>query len=177
MSKKKTNMHGFTLIELMIVVAIIGILAAVAIPAFINYMKRSKTSEATVNLKTITEGSMAYFDSDIEGKSHYLPLTVTRTPDSDPTSSLVDPATASVASQFADASWLALGWAPNKPFLYRYSFTNGCSESPCGNGTGGTTTAVGDIDNDTTLSTFQRLTTIVDGTIMSGNLLKTNELE
>jgi type IV pilus assembly protein PilA len=49
----RNNEKGFTLIELMIVVAIIGILAAIAIPNFLNYQLKSKTSEAKVNLGAI----------------------------------------------------------------------------------------------------------------------------
>ncbi len=58
--------QGFTLVELMIVVAIIGILAAIAIPNFLKYQAKAKQGEAKVNLKGIYTAELSYLaESDV----------------------------------------------------------------------------------------------------------------
>jgi len=54
--------HGFTLIELMIVVTIIGILASVAIPGFSRYIRDSKKNECMGMLKFVADGFVVYFN-------------------------------------------------------------------------------------------------------------------
>jgi type IV pilus assembly protein PilA len=55
--------EGFTLIELMIVVTIVGVLAAIAIPAYNDYVKRSRMSEVVYIFDAIAQGATEYHGS------------------------------------------------------------------------------------------------------------------
>ncbi len=61
MRRLHTRSGGFTLIELMIVVAIIGILAAIAIPNFLRFQLRSRVGEGKTNLAGIRTAEEAYY--------------------------------------------------------------------------------------------------------------------
>jgi len=52
---------GFTLVELMVVVAILGILASTAVPLLTIYQQRAYGSEATLTLKSIIDGEIMYY--------------------------------------------------------------------------------------------------------------------
>lgn len=137
----RDRQNGFTLIELMIVVALIGILSAIALPGFRLYQARSRRTEAYMNLFAIIQTEDSYY------AEHQVYITQGGAGGSVPGPPL---GVAKRPWNAADeAAFSALGWTPEGGVYYDYG-TNagGPAACTCAVGTCVTAAAYGDVDGD-----------------------------
>ena len=133
---------GFTLVEVLIVVALVGVLASVAIPGFVTYQARTRRSEAFANLGALAQSETAFYT--VKGFYYGTGLSW---PDPVPFGGLG--ATRMTWDAASEAAFSELGWAPEGQVYYTYETNtpevagSGCTCNVCFSAT-----AFGDVDKN-----------------------------
>ena len=164
------------------VVGLGGVLAAIAIPAFIKYQRRAKSSEATMNSMHLFRASVAAFETpmvapDGSATPKRFPPAAPLTP-GNPTKLMCKDGKSVRYVPNKDTwkhpTWQHLAFEPQEPIYYAYEY----SSSGVGTGATFTVRAVGDLDCDGVLSTFERVG-IVDSTgeVKTSSIFTDQELE
>lgn len=171
MKHKLFKNRGFTLMELMTVVFIIGILAAVALPLLGRYLLKAKTTEATLNIRKIYDGEISYYQEEITTQAGLVIskrfVNLGRMP--------ATPGTDKQYGNFTNAGWAAIKFSADGPVLYSYSSI----AAGVNTAASFTARAEGDLDGDGTTSLFERVASVnAAGDVEGGGALYTlDELE
>lgn len=141
--------RGFTLMEIMIVVAIIGVLAAIAIPAYMAYTKKAKSGEAALQLNKIGKNLKLDFQRDAQFALGSAPLTPTNPNSGSPGKNCCygkgtpgdagkDKCPANPTQFTSNPTWSEIEFSIGEPTEYQYTYIGGAKLA--------TAYAIGDLD-------------------------------
>ena len=165
--KRSRRRGGFTLIELMIVVGLIGVLAAIAIPNFMTYQARSRRSEGYTNVSGIARAYKAYQAE----QGRYPDMVAETTALGSPAASLPDPAASGKAAPNTtkmpwdnptETFFKIVGWKPEGNVFYTYDVKSASCGNACSDQTCFTVTAHGDVDGNGALGAMMYVHPLTD---------------
>jgi len=164
-SKGRLRGLGFGISAICVGVFFWGMLAAIAIPSFLNYMKRAKSTEARVDVERIAQGAAAYYEMGraLPASTDWTPATPCCQRQGEGKCRATE-----VANEWTTPAWQALGFAMSDDFRYQYRFVS--------DGATFSAEARGDLDCDGTTSLFSRTGAIApDGTLQISVTTSENE--